>query len=134
MADWILKRLACPFLRLAHRGYIAWLMLKGHHWHSAAVAVWHEGKVLKVRHSYRRGWCLPGGAVRRGEDPRLAACRELLEELGLKLRPDDLRLVRDSRSQRRHYHLYECRLDERPQIDNNWEVVEARFVSPRSAG
>jgi 8-oxo-dGTP diphosphatase len=117
-------------LRLAHRAYIAWLVLKGHRWESAAVAVWHNGKVLKVRHSYRRGWYLPGGAVRRGEDPRLAACRELHEEVGLQLQPGDLTLVRDKRSRRRRYHLYECRLDERPQINtNSWEIVEARFVS-----
>jgi 8-oxo-dGTP diphosphatase len=129
---WILKRLAYPILRLAHRAYITWLKLKGHRWESAAVVVWHDGKVLKVRHSYRRGWCLPGGAVRRGEDPRLAACRELREEVGLKLQPDDLTPIRDHRSGRRQYHLYECRLHERPQINtNNWEVVEARFVSPR---
>ena len=125
-----MKRRLYPFLRLAHRVYIAWLVLKGHRWESAAVAVWHNGKVLKVRHSYRRGWYLPGGAVRRGEDPRLAACRELHEEVGLQLQPGDLTLVRDKRSRRRRYHLYECRLDERPQIDtNSWEIVEARFVS-----
>ena len=127
-----MKRLAYPFLRLAHRAYIGWLLLKGHRWESASVIVWHDGKVLKVRHSYRRGWSLPGGAVRPGEDPRLAACRELREEVGLNIQPDDLNLVRDKRSGRRHYHLYECRLAERPQIDTkNWEIVEARFLDPR---
>ena len=127
-----MKRLAYPFLRLAYWAYVGWLILKGHRWESAAVAVWHDGKVLKVRHSYRRGWSLPGGAVRRGEDPRFAACREVREEVGLNIHPDDLILITNTQSGSRGYHLYECRLDQRPQINtNNWEIVEARFLNPR---
>jgi len=127
-----MKPFAYPFLRLAHQVYIGWLLLKGHRWESAAVAVRHDGKVLKVRHSYRRGWFLPGGGVRPGEDPRQAACREGREEVGLNLEPDDLTLVRNMQSGGRRYHLYECRLDECPQIKiNNWEIIEARFFDPR---
>ncbi len=127
-----MKRLAYPFLRLAHRAYIGWLILEGHRWESAAVAVWHDGKVLKVRHSYRRGWSLPGGAVRRGEDPRFAACREVREEVGLNIQPDDLILITNKRLASCQYHVYEYRLTERPQIKiDNWEIVEARFLNPR---
>jgi 8-oxo-dGTP pyrophosphatase MutT (NUDIX family) len=127
-----LKRLAYPFLRLAHRTYIGWLILKGHRWESAAVAVWHDGKVLKVRHSYQPGWSLPGGALRRGEDPRLAACREVREEVGFDIRPDELIPITDERVGSRQYHLYECQLAEHPEIKiDNWEIVEARFFDPR---
>ena len=41
------------------------------------------GRVLLVRHSYKRGWCLPVGGVNRGEPPRDAALREMAEEVGL---------------------------------------------------
>jgi 8-oxo-dGTP pyrophosphatase MutT (NUDIX family) len=127
-----LKRLAYPFLRLAYWAYVGWLKLKGHRWESAAVAVWHDGKVLKVRHSYRRGWSLPGGAVRRGEDPRFAACREVREEVGLNIEPDDLILITNKRLESGQYHVYEYRLAERPQIKiDNWEIVEAKFLNHR---
>lgn len=44
----------------------------------------HGGQILLVRHTYGpRGWDLPGGMVRRGEDPALAARREMHEELGV---------------------------------------------------
>jgi 8-oxo-dGTP pyrophosphatase MutT (NUDIX family) len=40
-------------------------------------------KILLVRHSYKSGWMLPGGAVGRGEPPADAILRELKEEIGL---------------------------------------------------
>ncbi|AZI35826.1 hypothetical protein NT2_10_00440 [Caenibius tardaugens NBRC 16725] len=51
-----------------------------------------RGRVLLVRHSYGTGlWALPGGAMRRGEDPAHAAAREWGEEIGCALA--DLRAV-----------------------------------------
>jgi 8-oxo-dGTP pyrophosphatase MutT (NUDIX family) len=41
------------------------------------------GEVLLVRHSYRVGWCLPGGGVDPGEPPGDSVIRELREEVGL---------------------------------------------------
>jgi 8-oxo-dGTP pyrophosphatase MutT (NUDIX family) len=41
-------------------------------------------RVLLVRHTYgSSAWDVPGGAMKRGESPRSAAHREMVEELGL---------------------------------------------------
>ena len=48
-----------------------------------AVAVDAQGRVLMVRHTYLKGWWLPGGVVDRGETTHAAVVRELREEAGL---------------------------------------------------
>ena len=79
----------------------------------------------------------PGGGVRRGEEPREAARRELREELDLVVGPDDLvfarEMVVDWDFRRDHVRVFELRLHEEPvlRIDNR-EVVAARFVAPEA--
>jgi ADP-ribose pyrophosphatase YjhB (NUDIX family) len=41
------------------------------------------GRVLLVEHTYRHGWYLPGGGVRRKEPLDNAVRRELREEVGI---------------------------------------------------
>jgi len=62
-----------------------WWHLRRPHTHGVGVALWHEGRILMVRTSYRPCYSLPGGFIRRGERPESAARREVLEEIDLDL-------------------------------------------------
>ena len=48
-----------------------------------AVPLTPEGKLVLVTLSYARGWRLPGGGLKAGEDPEQSVLRELREEIGL---------------------------------------------------
>lgn len=66
-------------------------------WHNpvpcAAVAVVDDGRVLIVKRSADPGygeWTIPGGHLELAEPPTVGAVRELHEETGLSVAPDDL--------------------------------------------
>jgi len=114
-------------LRLAHR-----VLLRFRRRGSppgAAVAVLHGGSVLVVRHSYRPGLDLPGGAPRAGETAAQAAARELREETGLRVDPSDLRPVYASLWLR--VFEWDCAVPPHA-VPDGLEVVEARLVAPGS--
>ncbi|MFD8481703.1 NUDIX domain-containing protein [Kitasatospora sp. NPDC059673] len=61
---------------------------------AAAVLLFDDrDRVLLVDPAYKPHWEFPGGVVERGEAPTAAAVREAAEELGLRLRPEELRLL-----------------------------------------
>jgi len=77
--------------RVAHAGLRAYWRVARPHTRGVKCVVRDGDAVLFVRHAYgdRRQWELPGGGIKRGEDPRDTAAREAREELGLDL--DDWR-------------------------------------------
>lgn len=89
------------------------------------------GGLLLVRHSYgSRKWLPPGGGLGRGEEPLLAAMRELVEETGCLL--EQARLVAQ-REEVLHgainrVHLVVGQAQGLPRPDMR-EIVEARFFS-----
>lgn len=46
-----------------------------------------DGRLLIVKPSYREQWLLPGGVVEADESPEQALRREILEEIGVRVRP-----------------------------------------------
>jgi ADP-ribose pyrophosphatase YjhB (NUDIX family) len=98
----------------------------------AVVLVRVSGELLLIRSSYRPWYTVPGGRVQWGEEPRLAALRELAEEVGLAAAPGALRalgefVIRHSNIED-HVHAFELRLEAHPalRIDSR-EIVWAGF-------
>jgi ADP-ribose pyrophosphatase YjhB (NUDIX family) len=60
-----------------------WFVRRPRTFGAHALALTPERKVILVKLRYARGWRLPGGGMRRGEDAREAVLRELREEIGM---------------------------------------------------
>ncbi len=106
---------------------------------TAAVAVWHGNRILLVSHSYKKGYSLPGGGMRRDEAPECGAVRELFEETGIAIEPAALQLA-DVSKRKGHYgerttYLFEVRLlGDAPQIRvNGWEITAGSLVDAQEA-
>ncbi len=88
-----------------------------------------RGHLLMVRHSYLKGWYLPGGMVDSGETLPVAAARELREETGLEAL-DTPRLMGIHSGfhygKSDHVALFRTRVSGTPQIDG-WEIIEVGF-------
>jgi len=88
-----------------------------------------EGRVLLARHTYRSApWGLPGGWVKRHEDPAEAVAREIFEETGLRVQVLGALAIQHEAAA--HLTLvYAARITGgafRPSA----EVSEVRFVTP----
>lgn len=121
--------------RAAHLVLRCWWRLRRPAAEGAGVAVWCRGRLLVVRSSYRRALDLPGGGVEPGEGARLAALRELREEVGLDAPAEDLReaarLAFEQEGRRITDTIFEwqaCRCDP-PRIDRR-EIVWAGWLTP----
>ncbi len=123
--------------KVAHRMLRAYWKVRRPNTHGALIAMWHEGKLLLVKNSYRHHYTLPGGYVRTHETATAAAQRELAEEVSLRVPLDRLRevYVRVHEFENRHdkVTIVEVEVDEPPNIDvDNREVVWAGFETPEA--
>lgn len=106
------------------------------HQYGALVLIWHKDRVLLVRNSYQPLWSLPGGTIDRHEEADAAAVRELNEELGIKLKKDDLYLCYEItipfNFRKDNVKLFEWRpmvepditIDQKEIVDAGWFTVE----------
>ena len=106
--------------------------------HGALVALWWQERILLVRQSYVPYLSLPGGYVHPGESALLAAVRELREETGFTVSPEQLRPVLDRthdwQGKRDHVEIFELEVTEPPRLRiDNREVIEAMFLGPQEA-
>jgi 8-oxo-dGTP diphosphatase len=93
-----------------------------------------DGYVLLVRTSYRRHWGVPGGLLKRGEDPAEGAQREVMEEVGLEIELiGEPTVVVDPAPQRIDIIFRARPADHLTSLEpsiSTPEVVEARWFSP----
>jgi 8-oxo-dGTP diphosphatase len=93
-----------------------------------------DGRVLVVRHSYRRRWGFPGGLLKRGEEAVEGARREVLEEVGLEIELVGEPAVVVAPRPRRVDLVYRCR--PAPGVDPDGarprspEIVDASWLLP----
>lgn len=119
--------------RIAYRLRGHWRWLTG--WPSHGVSIIGRdgnGRILLVRHAYGSGrWALPGGGLRRGEDPAACARREIREELGCELA--DVTLVemveREIQGAPNTSHIFSALVEGEPRPDGR-ELVAAEWFAP----
>jgi 8-oxo-dGTP pyrophosphatase MutT (NUDIX family) len=120
-------------LRWAHRARVIWWRWRKPTLTACRVLAFNaEGQVLLVRHAYGSArWMPPGGGIKSGEDPLLAAAREFREELGCALIAPRLVAVTLDRFHGAGNKVYVvsglCQGAPRP---DQREIIEAGFFPP----
>lgn len=92
-----------------------------------------DGDLLLVRQAYRDGWAVPGGLLRRNEEPAVGARREAQEEVGVVVDLEGEPTVMIDAKARRIDVVFRCHI--RPPVPdivkpNSVEITEARWFAP----
>lgn len=95
-----------------------------------------KGEILFVKGWVGSGkWILPGGGVHSGEDPVLGAIREVNEEVGLQLMPDQFKQFDEGLANehgiRFRYIAYQVSLSDSPDLRRQKrEITDAGWLPP----
>lgn len=119
-------------LRVAYRALLVYWRVWRPRTEGVCVAVWCNGGLLLVEHSYKRGYGLPSGGRHRGEVPRDAAVRELREEVGIVVPPEALQpaghVVTHAHGNEDHLDVFELHFERMPDLRvDGREILSARF-------
>ncbi|HEX4822020.1 MAG TPA: NUDIX domain-containing protein [Acidimicrobiales bacterium] len=93
-----------------------------------------DGRMLLIRHVYRRRWGIPGGLLQRHETAADAARREVLEEVGLDIELIGEPMVNVDADPRRVDIVFRARPVDDATADDarpcSVEVIEVRWFGP----
>lgn len=104
----------------------------------ALIAIWHKEELLLIRNSYVSYYSVPGGYLKSGETPVMAAVREVAEEVAIQARPGALRVGREEKhnweGKTDEVTIFDLEVEERPpfRVDGR-EVIAAGFYTPTQA-
>ena len=94
----------------------------------AYVLCLYKDQALLIKNSYKRYWTLPCGGISKGESPLEAAIREVEEEVGLFLDPEQLELIQELISTEEYkedrIHLFMYRFKHKPTVRIDHKEVE----------
>ena len=105
---------------------------------SVHVAVWWDEQILLIRHSYKPRLAVPGGRTKRGEALEDAAVRELREEVGIVVHPQDLTFARlvvsheEKKEDQAHFFVVELPDEPHVTVDQR-EVIASVFLTREAA-
>lgn len=122
-----------PFLQAFHRArQLYWKVFEPTILGVRALIVDQE-QVMLVKHTYTKGWYLPGGKVDRGETFLSAVCREVKEECNLKVTKAQLSAMYSNITTNRNDHIALFYIDEFEVLEHSHsqlyklEIAETRF-------
>ena len=124
-------------LRAAWIGARVWFYVASPAIRASGILVIWEDRVLLLEHSYKKESGLPGGMLKRAEDPAMGAVRELREEIGVQVQPSELEhrgtfFQKLSRATV-ELHLFEWRPETEPQIlIDRREIIAATYETRES--
>ncbi len=99
--------------------------------------IWHRDKILIVQKSYKKGWSIPGGILKRGETWQQAAVRETFEEVGIHLEEKALVFIKEVPGDLGpcdRARMFEVQMESPPTVKiDEREIVNAQFVTPDEA-